>query len=466
MEVIPVPWIDQPTPVPNLRTRTFFIADHLVDGDALKNGLDQLIRNHWRKLGSRLVSSRENRQLEYHLPHQFEDDYTLFKWSTSTKDQSIRDNDVLSKIVSPGDGLAFLPSMDDVDKLLRPSDWPFERKDEPSNSPLLYVHLTFFNDAAVVALSCPHTLADQSGVANIVKAWLAVVEGKPPPKMVGYTDDVLGHERFSKASAEMGDRKGRMRIRGKKDQALVVARIALDILTEKEESHAVFLPVELVHRLREKARNAFTNNDKLAKDISNGDVITAIFTKFARMHATSNYNISLSQTINLRGRIPELEAEKGDGYIHNALHYATTNFAVSPSTPLHEIALQNRKSVTKALEPTDIEAGVSTLRELAKYGQVMLICEPHHKLYAASNWCGAWQGIDFSKAAPKSYTAKNEKKELLVIGQSKVARSPGRYRVSIMCRTKEGFWCDFAAPLKALVLVREHLAKDPWLESL
>ncbi|KAM0543811.1 hypothetical protein ACHAPJ_012118 [Fusarium lateritium] len=344
--------------------------------------------------------------------------------------------------------------MDDVDKLLRPSDWPFERKDEPPNSPLLCVHLTFFKDAAVVALSCPHTLADQSGVANIVKAWLAVVEGKAPPEMVGFTDDVLGHERFSKISTEIGDRKGRMRIRGKKDQALVAARIALDIVKEKEVSHVVFLPIELVHHLREKARNTFTDEDKLAKDISNGDVITAIFVKL------------VVNDFQVRGRIPELEAEKGDGYIHNALHFATTNFTISPFTRLHEIALQNRKAITKALEPTDIEAGVSTLREIAKHGQVMLICEPHHKLYAASNWCGAWRGIDFSKAAPKSYTSREDMKELLVIGQSKVARSPGRYRVSIMCRTKEGFWCDFAAPLKALALVKEHLAKDPWLEDL
>ncbi|KAF5969759.1 hypothetical protein FBULB1_10041 [Fusarium bulbicola] len=256
MEIIPVSWSDQPNPIPNLHTRTFFITDHPLDEQILKNGLDKLIRNHWRKLGARRFPSRGDTRLEYHLPHVFPDGYELFKWS------SMRDRD--QKI------------------------GPYERKDEPPNLPLLYVHSTKFSDGAALAMSVPHVFADQGGLANIVKAWLTVIEGKVPPEMTGYQDDVLGGEKLSDVKY------------------------------------------------------------KQTSEISNGDIITAIFTKLARINYDLEYKISLSSTINYR--IPELQGERGEGYVHNAVHYATSNFTMKPSTELDEIALQNRIAVTKALE--------------------------------------------------------------------------------------------------------------------
>ncbi|KAF5717855.1 hypothetical protein FMUND_5525 [Fusarium mundagurra] len=465
MEVIPVSWSDQPNPIPNLRTRTFFITDHPLDEQILKNGLDELIRNHWRKLGARIFPSRGDTRLEYHLPHVFPDDYELFKWSSVSAGYSYGETYEMSKILHPGDGVAFLPNMETIDARLRPQDWPYERKDEPPNSPLLYVHLTTFSDGAALAMSVPHVFADQGGLANIVKAWLAVIEGKVPPEMTGYKDDVLAGEKLSNAEVKQNERIGRMRIRSKKDQALVVGRIALDLIKDrKEDSRLVFLPIQVVQNLRDKARERLDGKHALASEISNGDIITAIFTKLARIDTESKYDISLSSTINYR--IPELQGERGEGFVHNAVHYATSNFTIKPSTELDEIALQHRIAVNKALDESDIKAGVSTLRELAKAKQVMLICEPHHKLYSSSNWSGSWQGIDFTKAAPKSYDMSSRRKEMVVLGQSKALKAPLRYRVAIMCRTSEGFWCDFAVPPKTMALVEKFFQWDPSLRIL
>ncbi|KAF5655815.1 hypothetical protein F25303_296 [Fusarium sp. NRRL 25303] len=462
MEIIPVSWSDQPKPIPNLRTRTFFITDHPLDEQVLKTGLDKLIRDHWRKLGARIFPSRGDTRLEYHLPHVFPDDYELFKWSSVSAGYSYGETYELSKILHPGDGVAFLPDMEIIDARLRPKDWPYERKDEPPNSPLLYVHLTKFSDGAALAMSVPHVFADQGGLANIIKAWLAVIEGKTPPEMIGYKDDVLGSEKLSNIEAGRDDRIGRMRIRSIKDQALVIGRIALDLWKDKkEESRLVFLPIQVVQNLRDKARERLDGKHVLASEISNGDIITAIFTKLARINCETKYDVSLSSTINYR--IPELQGENGEGFVHNAVHYATANFAIKPSTELDEIAVQNRIAVNKALEESDIKAGVSTLRELAKANQVMLICEPHHKLYSSSNWSGSWQGIDFTKAAPKSYDLSSHRKEMAVLGQSKTLKAPLRYRVVIMCRTSEGFWCDFAAPVKTMALVEKFFRWDPSL---
>ncbi|KAI1045059.1 hypothetical protein LB505_009368 [Fusarium chuoi] len=464
MEIIPVSWSDQPNPIPNLRTRTFFITDHPLDEQVLKTGLDKLIRNHWRKLGARIFPSRGDTRLEYHLPHVFPDDYELFKWSSVSAGYSYGETHELSKILHPGDGVAFLPDMETIDARLRPKDWPYERKDEPPNSPLLYVHLTKFSDGAALAMSVPHVFADQGGLANIIKAWLTVIEGKTPPEMIGYKDDVLGSEKLSNIEAGLGDRIGRMRIRSIKDQAMVIGRIALDLWKDKkEESRLVFLPIQVVQNLRDNVRGRLDGKHDLAGEISNGDIITAIFTKLARINCELEYNVSLSSTINLRDRIPELQGEKGEGFVHNAVHYATANFGINPSTELDEIALQNRIAVSKALEESDIKAGVNTLRELAKANQFMLICEPHHKLYSSSNWSGSWQGIDFAKAAPKSYDLSSHRKEMVVLGQSKTLKAPLRYRAVIMCRTSEGFWCDFAAPVKTMALVKKFFRWDPSL---
>ncbi|EWG50932.1 hypothetical protein FVEG_10050 [Fusarium verticillioides 7600] len=464
MEIIPVSWSDQPKLIPNLRTRTFFITDHPLDEQILKDGLDNLIRNHWRKLGARIFPSHGNTRLEYHLPHVFPDDYELFKWSSVSAGYSYGETYELSKILHPGDGVAFLPNMETIDARLRPQDWPYERKDEPPSSPLLYVHLTKFSDGAVLAISLPHVFADQGGLANIVKAWLTVIDGKVPTQMTGYKDDVLGSEKLSDLEVKQNERVGRMRIRSKKDQALVIGRIVLDLLKDKkEESKLVFLPIEVVQNLREKARERLDGKHILAGEISNGDIITAIFTKLARIDTETKYDISLSSTINLRDRIPELQGERGEGYVHNAVHYATSNFTIKPSTEIDEIALQHRIAVTEALEESDIKAGVKTLRELAKANQVMLICEPHHKLYSSSNWSGSWQGIDFTKATPKSYDLSSHRKEMVVLGQSKTLKAPLRYRVAIMCRTSEGFWCDFAAPPKTMALAEKFFRWDPLL---
>jgi hypothetical protein len=90
MEVIPVLLTDQPNPIGNLRIQNFFIVSARLDNDVLRNALDQLIRQHWRKLGARLaLSPKKAKYLEYRLPKVFPDDHTLFNWSSEYNSQAI-----------------------------------------------------------------------------------------------------------------------------------------------------------------------------------------------------------------------------------------------------------------------------------------------------------------------------------------------------------------------------------------
>jgi hypothetical protein len=81
MEVVPVLPTDQPKPPDNIRTRTFFIVDEQLDEDILRNALDRMIRDHWRKLGARLFKQPQDGVLEWHLPKTFDEKYVLFRWS-------------------------------------------------------------------------------------------------------------------------------------------------------------------------------------------------------------------------------------------------------------------------------------------------------------------------------------------------------------------------------------------------
>lgn len=474
MEVIPASLSDTPNPVPDLRTRTFFIVNKKLDNEALRNALDQLVRTHWRKLGARLTWSRQTKQFEYRLPKDdFQPDDDLFKWSTEMNDWSIRKINELATLLSPGQNFAFLPSMDTIDGMLRPYEWPFERKDEPIDSPLLYFHLTNFSDATIIAMSCPHILADQSGVANIVKAWICVLEGKTPPAMMGYRDDVLARAVPSDRTLTKATRKGKMRVRSKLDMALVMAGIVHELIkNRKEESYIVFLPAQLIESLRQRTIKALEQEGESVPQISSGDIITAILTKvcyhreelirglyltnwcslygytkhlclplpFLKQLTVSYFGISgrqISQVSLVRGRTPVLPPDESDGFIHNALHYATSNFKISPTTPLREIVLLNRKAIQEALEPAAIEDGILALREISKSKQVMLICEPHQKLYSVSNWGATWQGIDFSSAVAEDQDMSQGRPELLVLGQSRTKKAPGRCEYIFFVAEKE-----------------------------
>jgi hypothetical protein len=281
MEVISIPLTDQQKPVSNIRTRTFFILDDRLDEDILKNALDRLIRDHWRKLGARLVTRPKDKLLEYHLPQTFGEKYVLFKWSSEEYDHSIDKVVPLLKTPPPEKGVALLPPVDSIDSLLRPADWPFEQKDEPPNAPLLYIHLSLFTDATAIAISCPHAVADQFGMANIVKAWLGLTRGEAPPSMVGYNEDVLANGKsYADYPKEKVFRKGRIRVRRHMEYFFVVLGFIPElVVNRKESSHTVFFPLPLVQSLRERHSKMLAEKYGVDPGISNGDILTGILTK-------------------------------------------------------------------------------------------------------------------------------------------------------------------------------------------
>lgn len=281
MDIIQIPFTDQQVPVNNIRTRTFFVVHDLLDEDVLRNGLDRLIRDHWRKLGARLAIRPKDGFLEYHLPRTFEEKYVLFNWTSQEFDYPIDKNTGLPKATPSEDGITLLPPLTSFEESFRPSDWPLEMKGQPHDAPMLYVHMSLFADATVVAVSYPHVLGDQLGLANIMKAWLGLIKGEAPPPMAGVDTDVLPNEKsYADYPKKEVVRKGKMRVRGKMEDPLVTLAFLPDfILHPKEDKFIAFLPQPLVDSLRQRHSKALAEKYGADPGITNNDIITGILLK-------------------------------------------------------------------------------------------------------------------------------------------------------------------------------------------
>lgn len=292
MEVIPVPATDQQKPIPNIRTRSFFIFDTRLDEPTLRSGLDDLIRNHWRKLGGRLVARTGDKNWEYRVPETFDADeskYKLFEWSSTEFDHVIDKCTPLQffhNVPSADKGVTLLHSCKEVDNIVRPATWPHDREDEPAaGAPLLFVHLSLFTDATVVALGWPHMLADQMGVANIVRAWFDLCyKNETPPEMLGYNEDVLSSSTAKKDYADHPPneihRKGCSRVRNKWEYIFIIMGFIPELaFNRKEQSRIVFFPRPMLDALKERYRKELTEQYGVDPEISNGDIINAILTK-------------------------------------------------------------------------------------------------------------------------------------------------------------------------------------------
>ncbi|KAK2616930.1 hypothetical protein QQS21_000018 [Conoideocrella luteorostrata] len=487
MDVVPVPLTDQLKPAHNIRTRTFFVVEECLDKNIMRTTLDCLIRDHWRKLGGRLVTRRNDGLLEYQIPKSFEKDHLLFNWSVQEYDHSV--DKVASAIRSPAQdsGPQFLPSMTTVDSWFRPSDWPYHRTDEPPNAPFLYIHLSLFTDASVVCLSIPHVVADQFGLASIMKAWLGLMEGKAPPPFAGYERDLLpgSSKAYEDYSENETFRKGRERIFRTGEYLLVLLPFIPDlVLNSKEESHILFFPLPLIRSLRERCSQTLKEQHADFSRVSDGDIISATLAKLSRMNKKTPRMVALSAAVNLRGLIPELDADRREGFIHNSIISATARVQMQPSTPVSEVAYAHRRAIEEAMEARDIEICMAVIREKVRRGQGNHTCEPFERSYHTTNWCAAWRDLDFGPAIIGENKNENGRPKFLVLGQSGERGTPLRCELfvfatsmavratkfcvvssMILSRNEEGYWVQFSASRPCMKQIKEYLAKDPNLEK-
>jgi hypothetical protein len=110
------------------------------------------------------------------------------------------------------------------------------------------------------------------------------------------------------------------------------------------------------------------------------------------------------------------------------LHYSTSRFRIDPSTPVSEIAYQNRKAIIEALDEKDIATNIAVVSEMVRRGQIVHVCEPFERSFFVTNWTAAWKGLDFSPAIKEPEPNENgtSAPKLFVLGESKIIGGPDR----------------------------------------
>ncbi|ERT01132.1 uncharacterized protein SPSK_10768 [Sporothrix schenckii 1099-18] len=482
VDVIPTAWTDQIPPLQGIRTRTFFVVKARLDADAMKRGLDTLIREHWRKLGGRLVLNKSTSLQEYHVPKTFPpaETYDLFQWSTETKTGPI-DADAPQLMQTPplessegGGGIAFLPAVTDYDPKFRPASWPYDVDHGTNDTPILLVHLTQYEDATVVALSVPHAVADQLGTSLLVRAWMGVIAGQAPPPLMEQDPLPQGRAFSSLTKAEQRPQKGKMHVYYTGEYPIVLLGFFPDLIFNAEETKRImFLPMATVKALRARITKAL-NASGGDPGITDNDVITAVMTKLSRIHK-GPVTLNLSQTVNIRGRLPQLTGPAMDGWLHNGLTHASTRFRLDRNTPLAQIAKDNHSCVAEMRDPVHVDIHLAIIREMARRKQNMHICEPFETSFSVTSWPAAWRDLDFSAAVATAATTSAEDSgattplpppDVFVIGRSGLLTTPHRFHATVMFRSDAGYWIDIGFSTKNFVAMKAYLAQDPKLEKL
>lgn len=466
IQIIPLKPLDQWRPLENVRSLLFLVVREVLNEEAMRESLDRLIRDYLPILGARIELKKSD--LAYRLPKSFPPSYRLFEWSSNAVDSSLEDTNLLPRGPQPTSSPSFAPAnIPEMEKEWTPSNWPVERKYEKPNAPLLFVHITKYTNGTIVALNIPHAVCDQLGLASMINAWMNVLNGETPPQFVELPLDALDGPSLSQKELR---KKGRYRILSSREQVTKILPYIPGFVRDlKELRKTLFLPTELVDDLRERCMGTLkTKYGQDAAQISNADVISAILAKLAYLDSNPSKMVTLSTSLNMRGRHPALPADKP--YLHNALSFAVTRMPLA-KTPLAEVAYQNRLALNEELQLANIERSLAVTKELYKRGKPLHVVESMDLSYAITNWCGAWRNIDFGPAVMRSENEKVTAGEKitavpLVFGHSLERHFPTRFNSEIMCKADGGYWCDFTAIPKRMASVESLLKSDPRLETL
>ncbi|KAK1237402.1 hypothetical protein MKX08_003027 [Trichoderma sp. CBMAI-0020] len=469
-KVIPLCAKDQWRPISSIRSLAFIVVRDILDGDFMNESLVKLITEHIPLLGSRIKPSGTNGWLQYHLISPPPDNYKIFGWSVSNIGSTLGDSKLVPDQDSQG-GITILPDVTALESCWIPADWPILRNQDKPETPLLLVHLTYYTDATIVAVSLPHCVSDQIGLGSVLSSWTDIIKGKEPLPFINLPQGALeGDKTISEKELR---KKYEFRLKTKADRAGVLMGIVPELVIRPKETRCtLYFPVELIAGIRERWQKEIqAKYDAKAAGITNGDAIAGIIVKLGNLHRKRPKKQLFTSAVNVRGHHSSLP--KSHRYLHNALVFAPTHAAISRSKPpASEIAYRTRLAIVDSLQPANMERGLAVARELYLQKMLMHICEPWEFSYGVTNWCNAWHGIDFSAASIKRTEDDAAEKAAeavpapLVFGHALERNHPNRLSATIMSKGEGGYWVDFAAPNKGMEAIKAFLRNDPNLETI
>jgi hypothetical protein len=286
-KVIPLGAKDQWRPIDNIRSLAFVVVRDILDGDFMRESLNKLITEHIPVLGSRIKPSGTDGWLQYHLPTPIPDNYEIFGWSTCNVGSTFGKAKLLPDRDSQK-GIAILPDVTTLESCWIPADWPILRNQDKPETPILLVHLTYYTDATIVAISLPHCVSDQLGFGSVLSSWTDIIKGKEPVPFIDLPEGALeGDKTISKKDLH---RKYTLRLKTKADEAKIIMGIVPELVMHSKETRCtLYFPIEVIAGIRERWQKEIQAKfGTKAASITNGDAMAGIIVKVRSIRLSSS----------------------------------------------------------------------------------------------------------------------------------------------------------------------------------
>lgn len=285
-------------------------------------------------------------------------------------DMSIHEHPTASCLHEPTDG----PSIQRV-----PADHPLfaSRPDFPvtvddmarKGLPQLLLHITSFNNATLVSLIWPHTLADAFGVLALLRSWSLVLANREDevPPMLGAREDVILE---AQNSVNVGDAEQHklesMRLAGLAMYKWGLRHLWNQFWSPAQESRTIFLPKDALSRLKSQIQQEIAETpatDGPGNFVSEGDMLTAWVTQIVASSEPTSEPITVLAFFNLRARLSSVINSRGV-YVQNMLilTYAFLSSKLLQGT-VGSIAVTHRRQFQEQTTEPQVLSFLQTLRQ-------------------------------------------------------------------------------------------------------
>ncbi|KAH7095569.1 hypothetical protein FB567DRAFT_32568 [Paraphoma chrysanthemicola] len=394
--------------------------DDVMDAEKLSGALWKLLeRPGWRKLGARLRRNDKGK-LEYHIPAQYTKARPPINYTHIVESMPLSKHALHASFPK---ATGKLQAFDDIGRVTAKSATNPERFEDyiSLDIPQIGLQIMSFDDATLVTITWLHTLLDAMGQDALIRAWIAVLEGRDSdvPDFAGYDTDPLATLGNTDISPQEEFVLAPKLLKGLSMLQFVFNYIWETYFFPEEVSRLMCMPGSYFSRIQTQAyadlstlpASELTYNTTAADGdkrpfISDGDIITAWFIQLIAatnptLTSYPNRLVGVMNVLDLRNVLSTTSSPllpPSAAYVHNSVSSIWSHFTVSQlhSLPLGHVAARIRQDLVSQTTRAQVEACARTTQQ---NGGTALYGNGGMALSTMSNWSKSRVfDLDFSTA--------------------------------------------------------------------
>lgn len=368
---------------------TGWVLDRSIDPDKVERAWNVLVEA-WPILVARLRRDVKTSHWQYHIPEPVS---STGSFSTSSISGPIHNH---YKYAKPSSTIR-CTRKENPHHLFTPNAPSSVKELLKRDIPQTQLHVTLFDDAALVGLSVPHILCDGYGVTEIMRALSTILSSGSPPLPLDHADPYAA---FAVNESRVPP-PPYWRALNALEKLVIYARALWEWLTDRKvENREVFFPRDEVARIKAQAMDDI--REEQGQDtklwVSTSDAILAFCLKCTHLDAGSNAPLNVFYTANMR-QLLTLPSP----FLHNSVC-----MVITPTLPVSAISSMSLGALALHIRQTLEEQ--TTMPALDKWIRWRLQNAFRKKIFFEP-WNGQWDvvtnwrdmklmNIDFSGASP------------------------------------------------------------------